>query len=80
MRALRDVGCSVLILSGVGGGVPDLLVGKGGINWLMEVKIAKGDLNPDQVKFQATWRGSYLVVRSVGEALAAVGIRSLVAG
>lgn len=35
---LRDLGISVLILSQVGGGCPDLLIGHRGKNYLIEVK------------------------------------------
>jgi len=51
----------------------DLLVGKNGVTWLLEVKMLKGKLTPDQVWFQDTWQGQYAVVRTIEEALAAVG-------
>src|ERR1700677_1842760 len=35
---LRKMGCSVLILSNIGQGCPDLLVGFRGFNYLFEVK------------------------------------------
>ena len=77
VRALRAVGCSVLELHGVGGGCPDILAGRGGRSWLLEVKDPKGRdrVEPSQVAFAASWRGCpVLVVRSVAEALAAVGV------
>jgi Holliday junction resolvase len=71
VRALRSVGCSVLDLSRVGSGCPDLLVGwKGRQMVLMEVKVDKGELNAEQVTFADAWRGiEPVVVRSVKEAL-----------
>ena len=67
---LRDIGVSVLVLSQVGGGAPDLLVGFRGKEYLMEVKASKGKLRPGQKEFFDTWRGSKVfIVRSVDEAL-----------
>jgi len=67
--ALRDIGASVLVLSQVGGGCPDLLVGFCGREYLMEVKAPKGKLRPGQKKFIDTWKGKAFIVRSVDEAL-----------
>lgn len=74
--ALRRAGCSVQVLSSVGAGCPDLLVGRAGRNKLMECK--DGDkppserrLTPDQEKWHAEWRGEVDVVKSAEEALAA---------
>ena len=65
---LRSMGCSVQSLAGVGRGVPDLLVGVGGHNILIEVKNGpKGKLTPDQTTWMINWRGTVLVVSSVDE-------------
>lgn len=74
VAALRSVGCSVQILSAVGRGVPDLLVGCRGNNLLLEVKdglAAKSDrkLTPDQVKWHRDWQGLVYVVESKEQAL-----------
>lgn len=72
VQALRAAGCTVAILAGVGGGVPDLLVGWRGQNFLLEVKnpAGRGDrLTPAESDFLATWRGQAVIVRDVGEAL-----------
>ncbi len=56
---MRKIGCTVAILSSVGGGVPDLLVGYRGFNFIVEIK-EKGRryaLTDDQVKFHKGWRG-----------------------
>ena len=66
---LREIGCTVQDLSRVGGGVPDLLVGFRGVNLLMEVKTAKGKLNPRQVDWHGEWRGDAVVVRDFDDAL-----------
>ena len=70
---LRAVGASVESLARVGAGVPDLLVGFRGSNWLLEVKVGKAELTPDQQAWHPTWRGQVAVVRSADEALRAIG-------
>ncbi len=75
VKALRQAGCAVCDLSGVGKGCPDLLVSRSGENWLLEVKDGSKSpserrLTPDQEKWHAEWRGRVLVVHSVAEALA----------
>jgi len=79
VKALRDIGCTVQSLAPVGGGVPDLLVGYHGVNYLLEVKDgsrppSERGLTPHQEKFHASWRGQKTVVTSREEALAAVGV------
>lgn len=80
-RALIAVGCSVLDLSPVGQGCPDMLVGYRGRNMLMEVKRQKakgqreGKLTETQERFFAKWRGPVFVVKNVDEALAAIGAK-----
>lgn len=79
-RALEDVGYSVLDLSRVGEGCPDILVGgidrKTGqpMSWLMEIKTATGKLRPGQEAFRAGWRGPIAIVRTVDEAYRLVGV------
>lgn len=51
----------------------DLLVGFRGVNYLLEVKTAKGKLRPSQERFKARWKGQYAVVRTMDEALKAIG-------
>jgi hypothetical protein len=73
VSALRKIGASVTILSAVGKGVPDLLVGFRGVNFLIEVKShSKAKLTPDQVVFFGTWCGQVSVVYSVEEAISLV--------
>ena len=66
---LRDIGASVLVLSQVGGGCPDLMIGWRGKNYLLEVKTPKGKLRPGQKEFFDTWRGRAFIVRSADEVL-----------
>lgn len=68
---LERMGFSVLNLSAVGKGCPDLLVGKNGRNFLLEIKSEKGILTPAQVEFHKNWQGHCGVVKleSLGEFL-----------
>lgn len=70
--ALEKIGCSVVSLHRVGGGIPDLLVGRAKCNWLMEVKTKKGKLNALQEEWHSAYRGQVCVVRSAMEAVAVV--------
>jgi len=51
------LGASVLNLSRVGQGCPDLLIGYKGKSVLVEVKSAKGTFTEPQIKFMKNWRG-----------------------
>jgi len=72
--ALRNVGASVVSLAPMGRGVPDLLVGFRGVNYLLEVKREKGKLTADQTAFIATYNGRVYVVRTVDEAYSVIGV------
>lgn len=70
--ALREIGANVAILSAVGHGVPDLLVGWAGRNYLLEVKNRTGrgtKLTPDEADFHRDWRGQVAIVTDAYEAL-----------
>ena len=78
--ALRKIGCSVAILSPVGDGVPDLLVGFRGKTFLLEVKDytqppSKRRLTPDEQLFFDTWNGGEL--RIVDSPISAVNAVTL---
>lgn len=77
VNALRAVGASVEILSGVGRGHPDLEIGYKGRNYLLEIKDGRKPpsrrrLTPDEAVWHSSWRGWVRVVNSVDEALAAI--------
>jgi Holliday junction resolvase len=79
VEALRKAGCTVTLLHKVGAGCPDLLVGRGGINYLIEVKDGQlppsaRKLNDLQVKYHGIWRGQVAVAKSVQEAFDIVGL------
>jgi hypothetical protein len=79
VRTLRQTGASVQSLAAAGGGVPDLLVGVRGKNFLLEVKDgsnppSKRKLTPDQIIWHRDWLGQVVVVNNEDEALEAIGI------
>lgn len=74
VKVFRRCGASVEILSNVGGGCPDIVVGFQGVNVLVEIK--DGDkpesarqLTEDQKEFHAKWRGKLAVVKNEDEAI-----------
>jgi len=81
VAALRQVGATVLDLSRVGKGCPDILVGHRSANYLMEIKdgqktASRKTLTPQQREFFATWAGQRIVVETVDEALNVLGVVS----
>lgn len=73
VAALRAAGATVQHLHAVGAGCPDLLIGIGGANYLLELKdgakpASAQKLTPDQVAFHRAWRGQVLVIRSAQQA------------
>ena len=81
VAALRAAGASVQLLSAVGKGCPDLLVGFRGLNWLMECKdgsktAGNRPLTSDQKDWMKTWRGSVVVVLHPTDALHVIGATS----
>lgn len=84
VKALREAGCGVVDLSGVGKGCPDLLVHPPGfpacrMSVLFEIKNKKGKgdkLRKSQEEFHAGWKGWIFKVTSPEEALEALGIVS----
>ena len=69
VETLREAGASVQPLHMVGRGVPDLLVGFNGHNFLMEIKDGKGKLTSDESNWHSDWRGRVVIVRTENEAL-----------
>jgi hypothetical protein len=66
VRALRAVGCEVWRVSGPG--LPDLLVRRHGVLYAFEVKSGRGRRTEAQESSQ------FPIIRSVSDALAAVGV------
>jgi hypothetical protein len=75
VAALRKHGASVACLHQCGGGIPDLLVGFKGVNFLIEVKDglkrpSARKLTPDQHNWHELWRGQVSIVTNCAEAIA----------
>ena len=71
---LRKFGATVKILSAVGDGCPDILVGYNGKNYLMEIKDcqkppSKRRLTDDQKKWHGKWKGQKCVVETIAKAV-----------
>lgn len=78
VEALRSIGATVQHLHAVAKGCPDLLVGRGGVNYLLEVKDGNKPpsarkLTADQIEWHNIWQGNAAVVSTIDEAIAAVG-------
>jgi Holliday junction resolvase len=76
VKALLDVGASVLSIAQVGNNAPDIIAGFRGVDTMMEIKRDhKAKLKPGQVEFAASWRGKPVVrVNCVDDALRALGL------
>ena len=83
VQALRKCGVTVVILSQVGSGVPDLLASLKGRTLLLEVvgveKLKKypktKGLSPEQAKFHRAWQGNPIaIVHTPFEACSAMGV------
>lgn len=77
VSALEAAGCSVLDMSEIGGGCPDIAVGFRGGTFLLEIKNRKtqygrAGLNKYQVAWHKAWRGKVSIVTTPIEALEAV--------
>ena len=71
--ALRQTGHQVVLLSQVGGGVPDVLVARGKRMLLMEIKQDGGELTPEQVIWHKENDGFVVaVVHNASEAIEAM--------
>jgi hypothetical protein len=78
IKALRACGATVQPLHTVGAGVPDLLVGYRGKNYLLEIKDSSKPpsarrLTEDQIIWHVAWRGRVTIVTTINEALDAIG-------
>lgn len=79
VNVFRRAGCSVQILSAVGQGCPDILVGISGFNILVEIKDgakppSDRKLTKDQVIWHTDWRGQVAVIATVDEAISLINL------
>lgn len=74
VKALIDIGASVVSLAPMGCGIPDLLVGFRKHNYLFEIKINdKAKLTPDEAKWHDKWFGQVNCVTTIDEILKIIG-------
>lgn len=57
VKVFKSLGATVLNLSGVGKGCPDLLIGYKNISVLVEIKSKTGKFTEPQLKFMEQWQG-----------------------
>ena len=74
VKLFRKLGWSVQVLSTVGGGVPDIIVGKNQVNLFVEIKDGNKPpsarkLTTAQVKWHKEWRGNVHIVISEDDVL-----------
>ena len=71
VSALESIGCAVVSLHRSGQGIPDLLVWRPATCSLrlIEIKTAKGKLNPKQLEFHDKFSGCTFIARTPMEAI-----------
>jgi len=74
VEMFRRLGYSVLLLHTVGRGCPDILIGKHGRSYLIEIKDGSKPpsarkLTEDEKKFHDLWRGGLFIIESADQAL-----------
>lgn len=75
VAALEKAGCMVFSLASIGGGMPDLLVGRAGVTWgPYEIKSKGGKLTPAEIKWWEEWRGGGCVVFCAEDILRNMGM------
>ena len=76
VKALRELGATVVSLAAMKHGIPDILVGYNGETILMEIKKdSKAKFTPDQLDFLSKWKGGAISrVDNVEAAIRALGI------
>ena len=77
VQALRDIGATVQILSAVGKGCPDILVGFRRNNFLFEIKDgakspSRRKLTDDERQWHDDWRGQVTTISNVRQAIALI--------
>ncbi len=74
VKTLRQLGGTVQILSDVGKGCPDIILGIFNHNWLIEIKDGQKPpsgqrLTEHEQRFFDSWKGQVCVIKSVDEAI-----------
>jgi hypothetical protein len=72
VKAFRNLGFSVFLTHTLGRGFPDIVAGKQGLNFLIEIKDgslppSKRKLTPAEQEFKDNWRGQYDIIESIDD-------------
>jgi Holliday junction resolvase len=73
-ESLRKLGITVLVLSNLGHGCPDLLLGHLGKNYLIELKCGKNELTSFEKRFFEEWKGQADIAHNLDEILQLLGL------
>ena len=69
LAGLRAAGIVAYSIASAGDGIPDIIAGKAGVNYLLEVKGGMAKPTRKEAQFALTWPGQYAIVRNLDEAL-----------
>lgn len=74
VKAFRQLGFSVAHTHTIGKGFPDIVVGRNGINTLVEIKDgdkvkSQKQLTADEKEFHENWRGTIIIIESVEDVI-----------
>jgi Holliday junction resolvase len=72
VKAFRNLGFSVFLTHTLGRGFPDIVVGKQGRTFIIEIKDgakseSKRKLTPAEQEFKDNWRGQYDIIESIDD-------------
>lgn len=79
VKQLRKCGVSVAVTSMIGKGFPDLIIGRAGRNYLIELKdgsksASRKQLTPDEQEFFDSWSGQVNKAESFDEIALIIGL------
>ena len=79
VAALRRAGASVAMMHMIGHGLPDILVGFRGVNYVFEIKDASKPLScrkltDEEREWHLMWRGQVAVIETAEQAMQIMGL------
>ena len=74
VKAFRQLGFSVAHTHTIGKGFPDIIVGRNGMNTLVEIKDgakvkSQKQLTADEKEFHESWRGTIIIIESIEQVI-----------
>ena len=75
VKAFRQLGYSVAHTHTIGKGFPDIVIGRDGVNTLVEIKDglktkSQRQLTPDEKEFHEAWQGKVVIIESIEDVIA----------